>query len=65
VEPAAHLLARLDRFERLEQDGAPPDAVLAELRDLVAAAEAWARREGGARARTAARELRRKAEGMS
>ena len=65
MEAAARLLARLARFERLEQTGAPAVVVLTELRGLLVDADAWARCEGDERARSAVRELRRKAEGMS
>ena len=40
------MLARLDRIETLERDGAPPHAMLAEVRALLAEAEVWARRDG-------------------
>ncbi|MEN3342147.1 MAG: hypothetical protein V7644_1551 [Actinomycetota bacterium] len=39
------MLARLERIEELERDGAPPFAILPELRALVHEAEVWARRE--------------------
>jgi hypothetical protein len=65
MEAAARLLARLARFERLEQTGAPTAVVLSELRGLLVDADAWALSEGDERARAAVRELRRKAEGMS
>jgi hypothetical protein len=65
VEAAARLLARLDRFERLERAGAPSAVVLEELHELLAAADEWVRSEGDDRADTAVRKLRRKAEGMS
>jgi len=65
VDAAARVLARLDRLERLDRAGAPPAAVLSELRELAAEAEIWARCEGDERALGAALELRRKAEGMS
>ena len=39
------MLARLERIERLERAGSEPRELLAELRALVAEAEAWARRE--------------------
>jgi hypothetical protein len=45
--------------------GGPAPELLAELRALVPEAEAWARAEGDARARTAATKLREEAEGMS
>jgi hypothetical protein len=46
-------MARLDRIEALEREGAPPGVLLEELRGLVQEAEEWARREGGDRARNA------------
>jgi hypothetical protein len=51
MDEARAVLARLDRIEELEREGAPPGALLEELRGLVQAAEAWARREGDERAR--------------
>jgi hypothetical protein len=57
MDEARAVLARLDRIEALEREGAHPAAVLAELRELVHEAEAWARREGDARAEAAAAAL--------
>ena len=54
MEEAHALLARLDRIEALDREGAPPARLLPELRALVREAEAWARRE-----RDPARRLRR------
>jgi hypothetical protein len=53
MDEARAVLARLDRIEALEREGAPPGALLEELRGLVQAAEAWVRVEGDERARTA------------
>jgi hypothetical protein len=53
MDEARAVLARLDRIEELEREGAPPGALLEELRGLVQAAEAWARLEGDDRARVA------------
>jgi hypothetical protein len=53
MDEARAVLARLDRIEELEREGAPPGAVLEELRGLVHEAEAWARVEGDERARVA------------
>ena len=39
------MLERLERIGRLELAGGPPGELLAELRQLVREAEAWARRE--------------------
>jgi hypothetical protein len=53
MDEARAVLARLDRIEALEREGAPPGVLLEELRGLVHDAEAWARVEGGERARDA------------
>ncbi|CAN5127435.1 hypothetical protein BH18ACT12_BH18ACT12_14160 [soil metagenome] len=53
MDEARAVLARLDRIEALECEGAPPGALLEELRGLVQAAEAWVRVEGDERAKTA------------
>jgi hypothetical protein len=53
MDEARAVLARLDRIETLEREGAPPGALLDELRGLVQAAEAWVRLEGDERAQTA------------
>jgi hypothetical protein len=50
MDEARAVLARLDRIEALEREGAPPGVLLEELRGLVQAAEAWARREADERA---------------
>jgi hypothetical protein len=50
MDEARAVIERLERIEALERGGAPPVAVLEELRGLVRAAEAWARLEGDARA---------------
>jgi hypothetical protein len=39
----ARVLARLDRIDALDRDGAPPGELLAELRELLREAEALAR----------------------
>jgi hypothetical protein len=49
MDEARAVLARLDRIEALEREGAPPGVLLEELRGLVQEAEAWARLEGGER----------------
>jgi hypothetical protein len=51
MDEARAVLARLDRIEALEREGAPPGALLEELRGLVQEAEAWARVDGGERER--------------
>jgi hypothetical protein len=53
MDEARAVLARLDRIETLEREGAPPGVLLDELRGLVQDAEVWARREGGERAQNA------------
>jgi hypothetical protein len=53
MDEARAVLARLDRIEALEREGAPPGALLEELRGLVQEAEAWAKLEGDERAQTA------------
>ena len=50
MDEARAVLARLDRIEALEREGAPPGVLIEELRGLVQAAEAWARLEGDTRA---------------
>jgi hypothetical protein len=77
MDEAERVLARLTRIEELRAaglgvasgggdpgGGGPAPRLLAELRALVPEAEAWARAEGDARARTAATKLREEAEGM-
>jgi hypothetical protein len=53
MDEARAVLARLDRIEALEREGAPPGVLLEELRGLVHEAEAWVRVEGGERAKEA------------
>jgi hypothetical protein len=59
MEEATNVLDRLARIERLDAAGAPAAALLAELRALLAEAEAWSRVEGGDRATRAVERLRR------
>jgi hypothetical protein len=47
MEEARRILERLDRIEELERSNAAPAELLAELRGLLAEAEAWVRVEGG------------------
>lgn len=47
MEEARRVLERLDRIEQLELAKAGPAELLAELRGLLVAAEAWVRIEGG------------------
>jgi hypothetical protein len=53
MDEARAVLARLDRIEALEREGAPPGVLLEELRGLVQEAEAWVRLEGDERAQRA------------
>src|SRR5262249_55871879 len=68
MDEAARVLARLTRIEELRMARARgvdlDPRLLDELRALVPEAEAWARAEGDARARSAATKLREEAEGM-
>jgi hypothetical protein len=54
------ILERLRRIERLEQDEAPADVLLNEVRALLAEAEEWVRSDGAAdeRAQAAVQGLR-------
>ena len=54
MDEARAVMQRLDRIEALEREGAHPTTVLAELRELVREAEAWARVEADGRAQQAA-----------
>jgi hypothetical protein len=53
MDEARAVLARLDRIEALDREGAPPGVLIEELRGLVQAAETWAKLEGGERAKAA------------
>jgi hypothetical protein len=57
MEEARAVLARLERIEALEREGAGVPSVLAELRELVREATEWAERERDPRARAAAAAL--------
>jgi hypothetical protein len=57
MDEARAVLARLERIEALDREGAGVQALLAELRELVREAGAWAEREGDPRAREAAAAL--------
>jgi hypothetical protein len=57
MEEARAELARLERIEVLEREGAGVPSLLAELRELVREAAEWAEREGDPRARAAAMAL--------
>lgn len=65
MEVAQQVLDRLRRIELLEQEQAPAPAILAEVRALLAEAEAWVRTEGGgdARAQAGVERLREVLEG--
>jgi hypothetical protein len=54
MEEARAVLARLERIEALEREGAAVPSLLAELRELVREASEWAERERDPRAREAA-----------
>jgi hypothetical protein len=57
MDETERVLERLRRIRELTERDAPADALLDELRRLVAEAEAWARVEGDARARQAVADL--------
>lgn len=57
MEEARAVLARLERIEALEREGAAVPSLLAELRELVREAGEWAERERDPRAREAAAAL--------
>jgi hypothetical protein len=63
MDEAEAVLARLDRIEALERDGAAPARLLAELRHLVREAEAWSALEGDDRAELAVDRCRVAVEG--
>ena len=50
MDEARAVIRRLDRIDTLEREGATPPTLLAELRELVREAEAWARLERDVRA---------------
>ena len=58
MDEARKVVERLDRIEELEERGAEPAELLAELRGLLHEAEAWARVEGGDAADEAVMRLR-------
>jgi hypothetical protein len=47
MDEARAVLRRLARIEALDAEGAHPRALLAEVRELLAEAEAWTRAEAG------------------
>jgi hypothetical protein len=64
MDEARAVLARLDRIEALEREDAPVGVLLAEVRALLAEAEAWVRAEpaGTERAEDALERCRKTAE---
>ena len=57
MDEARAVLARLRRIEALEREGADVPSLLAELRELVREAAAWAERERDPQARRASEAL--------
>lgn len=57
MDEARAVLARLERIEALEREGADAPSLLAELRELVREAADWADAEQDPRARAAAEAL--------
>jgi hypothetical protein len=57
MEEARAVLARLERIEALEREGAGIPSLLAELRELMREASDWAEQERDPRARAAAAAL--------
>ena len=57
MDEARAVLARLERIESLDRDGAGAPALLVELRELVREATEWAEAEGDSDARAAAEAL--------
>jgi hypothetical protein len=53
MDEAAAVLERLARIEALEREGAPPRAVLSEVRSLLVEAETWIEAEPGGTERAA------------
>jgi hypothetical protein len=53
MDEAAAVLATLARIDALEQEGAPPHTLLAEVRTLLAEAETWIAAEPGGTERAA------------
>jgi len=60
MEEARAVLARLERIEALEREGAGTTSLLAELRELVREATEWAQRERDPRAQEAAATVERR-----
>ena len=47
MDEARAVIHRLNRIEALEREGAPPQLLLAEVRELLREGEAWVRAERG------------------
>ncbi len=58
MDEARRVIERLERIEALDRASAGPAALLAEVRGLLADAEAWVRVEGGGSAEDAVGRLR-------
>jgi hypothetical protein len=58
MDESRAVLERLERIEALDRSGAAPEALLDEVRTLLAEAEAWSRAEGGDEGARAVEELR-------
>jgi len=58
VDESQAVLERLARIEKLERGGSTKGELIAEVRALVAEAEAWSRREGGDAGAKAVSDLR-------
>ena len=58
MDEARAVIERLNRIEALDREHAPTTTLLAELRELVREAEAWARTEGDERAELAVERCR-------
>ena len=58
MDESRAVLARLERIELLDREGAEPSVLVDELRALLLEAESWSRREGGDAAKRAVEDLR-------
>jgi hypothetical protein len=58
MDESRAVLARLERIELLDREGAEPSVLVDELRALLGEAETWSRREGGEAAKCAVEDLR-------
>ena len=59
MDESRAVLERLERIEALDRRGADSRELVAELRALLVAAEAWSRREGGDAGASAVEDLRK------